>query len=140
MLGFTAFLSGLLFGTGLLLSGMTEPGKVLAFLDLAGEWDPSLALVMIGAIAVAAPSMRFAQQRPVTCLGAHVELPARRKVDLRLIVGSLLFGIGWGVVGICPGPAMTLISSGQWQVVLFVLAMVAGMGMFTALDGLRGAN
>ncbi|NQD94541.1 YeeE/YedE family protein [Pseudomonas sp. CrR25] len=127
---FTAWLAGLLFGLGLLLSGMANPAKVLGFLDLAGAWDPSLLLVMAGAIGVAAAPMAWARGRARSLLGAAVQLPGKRELDRRLIGGSLVFGIGWGLAGICPGPALVVLFSGHWQAVLFVLAMLAGMLLF----------
>ncbi|WP_372876563.1 DUF6691 family protein [Pseudomonas sp.] len=133
----TALLAGLLFGIGLLLSGMVNPTKVLGFLDLAGAWDPSLALVMVGAIAVAAAPLAWAKRRGQSLLGAPMQLPAKRELDPRLIGGSLVFGIGWGIAGICPGPALAILFSGHWQVIVFVLAMLAGMLLFTALERQR---
>ncbi|MCO6058108.1 YeeE/YedE family protein [Pseudomonas sp. MOB-449] len=135
MIRFSAFLAGLLFGLGLLLAGMANPAKVLAFLDLAGAWDPSLALVMAGAIAVALPAFTLARRLPRSWLGQPMQLPARRGPDPRLIGGSLLFGVGWGIAGICPGPALVLLLTGHWQVWLFVLAMSGGMLLFAGLEG-----
>ncbi|SFP60833.1 hypothetical protein SAMN05216601_116123 [Ectopseudomonas composti] len=134
----SAFVCGLLFGLGLLLAGMADPGKVLAFLDLAGHWDPSLALVMAGAIGVAALPLNLAQRRGKALLGGAMQLPTRRDLDARLIGGSLLFGVGWGIAGICPGPALAVLLTGHWQAALFVAAMLAGMLIFTALEGRRG--
>ncbi|TBU98935.1 DUF6691 family protein [Stutzerimonas kirkiae] len=134
-----AFLSGLLFGLGLLLAGMADPVKVLAFLDLAGAWDPSLALVMVAAISASAWPMHWARRRGVSLLGSPMRLPTRRAPDRRLVGGSLLFGVGWGIAGICPGPALVLLSTGHWQVIVFVLAMLAGMGLFNVLDNRRGS-
>lgn len=133
----TAFAAGLLFGLGLLLSGMANPAKVIGFLDLAGAWDPSLALVMAGAIGVAALPFTWARRRERTLLDAPMRLPEKRELDRRLIGGSLVFGIGWGVAGICPGPALAVLLSGRWEVVLFVLAMLGGMLLFTALESRR---
>ncbi|OHC24584.1 MAG: hypothetical protein A3J25_19230 [Pseudomonadales bacterium RIFCSPLOWO2_02_FULL_63_210] len=133
----TALLAGLLFGIGLLLAGMANPTKVLGFLDLAGAWDPSLALVMVGAIAVAAGPLAWAKGRAQSLLGAPMQIPAKRELDPRLIGGSLVFGIGWGIAGICPGPALAILLSGHWQVSVFVLAMLAGMLLFTALERRR---
>jgi uncharacterized membrane protein YedE/YeeE len=133
----TALLAGLLFGIGLLLSGMTNPSKVLGFLDLAGAWDPSLLLVMVAAIGVAAAPFAWAGRRSRSLLGAPMQVPVKRELDRRLIAGSLLFGIGWGVAGLCPGPALVILFSGYWQGVLFVLAMLAGMLLFTALERWR---
>ncbi|TRO41847.1 YeeE/YedE family protein [Pseudomonas sp. ALS1131] len=134
----SAFACGLLFGLGLLLAGMADPSKVLAFLDLAGAWDPSLALVMVAAIGVAALPMTLARRRSRALLGGAMQLPTRRDLDARLIGGSLVFGVGWGIAGICPGPALAILLSGHWQALLFVAAMLAGMLIFTALDGRRG--
>lgn len=134
----SAFVAGLLFGLGLLLAGMANPAKVLAFLDLAGNWDPSLALVMVGAICVAALPLNLAQRRTKALLGGAMQLPTRRDLDARLIGGSLLFGVGWGIAGICPGPAVAILLTGHRQALLFVAAMLAGMLIFTALEGWRG--
>ncbi|WP_339458443.1 DUF6691 family protein [Pseudomonas sp. EA_105y_Pfl2_R69] len=135
----TALLAGLIFGLGLLLAGMANPAKVLGFLDLAGAWDPSLALVMLGAIAVAVLPFRWARRQRLTLLDAPMQLPDKRNLDRRLIGGSLLFGVGWGIAGICPGPALAILLSGHWQVLLFVLAMLAGMLLFSALENRRAA-
>ena len=134
----SAFACGVLFGLGLLLAGMADPSKVLAFLDLAGAWDPSLALVMVAAIGVAALPMTLARRRSRALLGGAMQLPTRRDLDARLIGGSLLFGVGWGIAGICPGPAVAILLAGHWQALLFVAAMLAGMLIFTALEGRRG--
>lgn len=133
-----AFLAGVLFGLGLLLAGMANPAKVLAFLDLSGAWDPSLALVMFGAIAVAFLPFSWARLQRSSLLGAPMQLPSKRELDRRLIGGSLLFGIGWGIAGICPGPALATLLTGRWQVLLFVAAMLAGMILFAALERRRG--
>ncbi|WP_312343163.1 DUF6691 family protein [Stutzerimonas nitrititolerans] len=133
----TAFAAGLIFGMGLLLAGMADPAKVLGFLDLFGRWDPSLGLVMAGAIAVAIVPMQWARRQQRSLLGAPMQLPLKRKPDRRLVGGSLLFGIGWGIAGICPAPALSLLLAGYWQAFLFVLAMLAGMGLFSALESRR---
>ena len=125
----TAYLSGLLFGVGLLLSGMTNPAKVLAFLDLGGAWDPSLAFVMAGAIAMAMPAFYVARMRPTTWLGSPIHLPRYTRIDRRLAIGSLVFGAGWGLAGFCPGPALTMLFTGDHQVLLFVAAMLAGLSV-----------
>lgn len=130
----TAFLAGLIFGLGLLLAGMANPAKVLGFLDLAGAWDPSLALVMVAAIGVALLPLTWAKHRSRSLLGAPMQLPVKRELDRRLIGGSLLFGIGWGIAGICPGPAVAILLTGHWQVLLFVAAMLLGMLLFEALE------
>ncbi|MNH22700.1 hypothetical protein D3C78_298370 [compost metagenome] len=131
----TAFFAGLIFGLGLLLAGMANPAKVLAFLDVAGAWDPSLALVMAGAIAVAAAPLNWARKHKRSLLGAPMQIPVKRELDARLIGGSLVFGIGWGIAGICPGPAVAISLTGHWQVLVFVVAMLAGMYAFTVLQG-----
>jgi hypothetical protein len=135
----TALLAGLIFGVGLLLAGMANPAKVLGFLDLAGAWDPSLALVMLAAIAVAVLPFRWARQQSLTLLDAPMQLPNKRNLDRRLIGGSLLFGVGGGIAGVCPGPALAILLSGHWQVLLFVLAMLAGMLLFSVLENRRAA-
>lgn len=134
----TAFLAGLVFGLGLLLAGMANPAKVLGFLDLAGAWDPSLALVMAGAIALALLPFAWARRRSYSLLGAPIRLPVKRVLDRRLIGGSLLFGIGWGIAGICPGPAVAILLSGHWQVLVFVAAMLAGMALFEVFERRAG--
>ena len=127
----TSLLAGLVFGLGLILSGMADPAKVLGFLDLAGRWDPSLAFVMAGAIAVGLIAFRIADARNVSVLGLPMKLPQdRRTLDRRLIGGALLFGIGWGLAGFCPGPALVALGAGSGQALLFVGAMVAGMLLF----------
>ena len=134
----TAFFAGLVFGLGLLLAGMANPAKVLGFLDLAGAWDPSLALVMAGAIALALLPFAWARRRSYSLLGAPLQLPVKRVLDRRLLGGSLLFGIGWGIAGICPGPAVAILLSGHWQVLVFVAAMLAGMALFEVFERRAG--
>jgi uncharacterized protein len=126
----SAFASGLLFGLGLIVSQMVNPAKVLGFLDIFGNWDPSLALVMGGAVAVSALGTLIAKRRGVPVLAPRLEIPTRRDLDLRLIGGAALFGIGWGLVGLCPGPALVGLTFGPWQVFVFVAAMIAGMALF----------
>ncbi|MQY50853.1 YeeE/YedE family protein [Rhodocyclus tenuis] len=135
-----ALLSGLIFGAGLLLSGMANPAKVLGFLDVAGAWDPSLMLVMIGAIAVAFLPFRFARTRTKSWLGEAMSLPRRQQIDRRLLLGSALFGIGWGIAGFCPGPGLLSIGLGLPQGLLFVLAMLAGMALFEVIERARAAK
>lgn len=125
-----ALAAGLLFGLGLIVSGMADPAKVLGFLDLAGQWDPSLALVMGGAIAIGLPAFTLARKRQRTLLGEPMQLPTARTIDRRLVLGSLLFGIGWGIAGICPGPALVLLGMASGKGLVFVLAMLAGMLLF----------
>lgn len=134
----SAFISGLVFSFGLLLSGMANPEKVLGFLDLFGAWDPSLALVMGGAIAVGLPAFMLAKKRQTAILGDAIQLPGKRELDKRLILGSLVFGVGWGLAGFCPGPG--IVATGALEVggLVFVLAMVAGMLAFRLLESRRG--
>src|SRR5258706_6719691 len=134
MYAFTALLSGLAFGIGLIVSGMANPAKVLGFLDLAGHWDPSLALVMAGAIAVGAVAFFVAGRRTRSDLDAHMEIPSARNIDRRLLLGSFAFGLGWGLAGFCPGPAIVSLGSGQVKAVVFVAAMLAGMAAFELLQ------
>ncbi len=129
------FAVGLLFGIGLILSGMTDPGKVIGFLDLAGAWDPSLALVMGGAIVVGVFAFGLAKKRSTTFLGGALHLPGSRDIDKRLLAGSLLFGAGWGLAGFCPGPAMVSLGGGEPKAAVFVLAMLAGMAIFEWSEG-----
>lgn len=131
-----SLLAGLVFGVGLIVSGMANPAKVLGFLDLAGPWDPSLAFVMAGAIAVGALAFAVARKRTTSFLGMPMKLPAARQLDRRLIGGSLLFGIGWGVAGFCPGPALVALGMGEQKAAVFVAAMLAGMGLFEILESL----
>lgn len=128
------FAAGLIFGIGLILSGMTDPGKVLGFLDLAGAWDPSLALVMGGAILVGGVGFWWAQRRTVNLLGGELNLSQSTLIDRRLVLGSLTFGVGWGLAGFCPGPALVSLGAGQPKAIVFVLAMLVGMGLFEWLE------
>jgi uncharacterized protein len=131
---FFALLSGSIFGLGLILAGMANPAKVLGFLDLAGLWDPSLALVMAGAIGVGAIAFAIAGKRDSSLLGLTMHLPNARHIDKRLVLGGLAFGIGWGLAGICPGPAIVLLGAGSVQGLVFVVAMLVGMGIFEWLE------
>ena len=125
-----ACLSGLIFGLGLLLSGMSHPAKVQGFLDITGAWDPSLAFTMAGAIGVAMPSFFWAQQRSRTWLGLPLALPVNSRVDRRLVVGSVLFGVGWGLSGICPGPALVGLGGGFLPAMVFVAGFCGGILAF----------
>jgi uncharacterized protein len=134
-----ALLAGLVFGIGLIVSGMADPAKVLGFLDLAGAWDPSLALVMAGAVAVGLVAFAVAGRRTTSLLGAEMQLPTARHVDRRLVVGSLLFGAGWGIAGFCPGPGLVALGMGEFKALVFVAAMLVGMGLFEWIEARRSA-
>ena len=131
---FSEFLIGLLFGWGLLISGMTDPGKVLGFLDLAGAWDPSLAFVMGGGVLVGLVGFALAKKRTTSFLGSAMHLPTSRDIDRRLVLGSLTFGAGWGLAGFCPGPGIVAMGAGESKATLFVVAMIAGMLAFELLN------
>ena len=139
---FIALISGLVFGLGLILSGMTNPAKVIGFLDVAGNWDPSLALVMGGAIVAAFVPFRLAKRRTKALLGGPMRLPTATDIDRRLVLGSLAFGAGWGLAGYCPGPALTSLLSGGIKPLIFVVSMLAGMAVFELLQSRprRSAN
>lgn len=132
-----ALLVGLVFGLGLIVSGMTDPARVLGFLDLAGWWNPSLAFVMGGAIAVALPAFVVAARRQRTLTGAPLQLPTATRIDRRLVLGALAFGAGWGLAGLCPGPALALIATGNGKVLVFVASMLVGMGIFEVVERWR---
>lgn len=131
---FTALIVGLVFGLGLILSGMTDPAKVLGFLDLAGSWDPSLGFVMGGAILVGAIAFGFAARRERSLLGEPMRLPTATRIDRRLVLGSLAFGAGWGLAGYCPGPALASLATGGIKPLVFTAAMLAGMAIFELLE------
>lgn len=128
--------AGLVFGLGLIISGMTDPSKVIDFLDLAGNWDPSLAFVMGGAILVGVLAFRFARTRPQAILGGPMRLPAATHIDRRLVLGGLAFGAGWGLAGYCPGPVLASLATGGSQPLIFTVAMLAGMAIFEIQDRL----
>jgi hypothetical protein len=130
------FVVGLMFGVGLLASGMTDPGKVIGFLDLFGAWDPSLALVMGGAVVVGFFAFALAKKRTTTFLGGALRFPTSTQMDKPLVIGSLLFGAGWGLGGFCPGPALVSMADGQSKAMLFVAAMLVGMLGFELMDRL----
>jgi uncharacterized protein len=127
----SALLSGLVFGFGLIVSGMANPAKVLGFLDLAGAWDPSLALVMAGAFAVGFFAFLVAKKRTLSFIGAEMKLPTASAIDRRLLTGSALFGAGWGIAGFCPGPGLVALGMGEPKALVFVAAMLVGMVIFT---------
>jgi len=139
MLRLVAFLSGVIFALGLGLGGMTQPHKVIAFLDLAGRWDPSLAFVMAGAIAVYLPAYRLMKRRGRPLLAPTLELPTRTELDAPLLAGAALFGIGWGLSGFCPGPALVSLTTLAVPALVFGAAMLAGMGLHTLVQR-RGAR
>jgi uncharacterized protein len=130
----TALLSGLLFGVGLITSGMTNPAKVLGFLDIAGKWEPSLGFVMAGGIAIGTIAFQFAKRRKKSLLGLPMQIPASSSVTLRLVLGSAVFGVGWGLAGFCPGPALVALGAGFPKAWGFVAAMLAGMAVFELLQ------
>ena len=134
MVALIAFGSGLVFGLGLIISGMANPAKVLGFLDLAGAWDPSLAFVMGGAVLVTAAGFALLRRRRASLSGEPLRWPTATPVDVRLAVGSLAFGAGWGLAGFCPGPALVAASAGVSEALIFVAAMVAGMAIFSVLE------
>jgi uncharacterized protein len=136
----SAFLSGLVFGLGLLVSGMSDPGKVIGFLDVAGSWDPSLAFVMAGAILVAFFAFALARRRARTFFGEALHLPQRSDIDARLLGGSVVFGIGWGLAGFCPGPAIVAFGAGFDKATVFVIAMLAGMLVYRVIARHRGSQ
>ena len=124
------FLVGLLFGLGLLLSGMTDPSKVQGFLDIAGAWDPSLAFVMGGGVVVGLVGFSWAKRQPTSFSGSALHWPELSHIDRSLVLGSLMFGVGWGLAGFCPGPALVSMAAGNDKALVFVIAMVSGMVMF----------
>ena len=132
-----SYVSGLIFAVGLALSGMTQPSKVIGFLDIAGNWDPSLILVMGGAIAIYMLAYWVLRPRATKRAGSVIVLSSRRDIDTPLIAGAALFGLGWGIAGLCPGPAVTSLASGQTSILLFVGAMLGGMYLFTLLPDVR---
>lgn len=137
MRSITALAAGLLFGLGLILSGMTNPAKVLGFLDFAGNWDPSLAFVMGGAVLVGSLMFPFATRRPESILGDTIRLPSATRIDRRLVLGGLAFGVGWGLAGYCPGPALASLAQGGMKPLLFFAAMLAGMALFEVLEQIK---
>jgi len=137
---FFALTSGTIFGLGLILAGMANPAKVLAFLDLTGLWDPSLALVMGGAIGIGLIAFTIAKKRHTSFLGLKMQLPTSRIIDKRLVLGGLVFGIGWGLSGICPAPAFVLLGTGSIKGIIFVTSMLVGMEIFEVIESYRKAD
>ncbi len=135
-----SFIAGLVFGLGLILSGMTDPSKVIGFLDLAGAWDPSLAFVMGGAVLVGSIAFRFARHRARSWLGNAMRLPTATQIDKRLVLGGLVFGIGWGLAGYCPGPALASLAQGGGKSLIFVVSMLAGMAIYEIQDRIAVSN
>ncbi|WP_098714747.1 DUF6691 family protein [Acinetobacter baumannii] len=129
-----AFIFGGLFSLGLMISGMSNPAKVLGFLDIFGQWDISLMFVMLGAIAVALIPFQRAIKKPKTIFNEQIQLPTNTQIDQRLIVGTFIFGIGWGIAGICPAPALTLIGLGHFEALYFIVAMLVGMFIYRILN------
>ena len=127
-------LAGLLFGIGLLISGMTDPVKVQGFLDVFGAWDISLALVMGGGLIVAIVGVQLAKRQQTSWIGTLIEMPTKTTINKKLLIGAMLFGIGWGLVGICPGPGIVLLGTGQWQAYVFIPAMIIGMLVYQWLE------
>ena len=127
-------LAGLLFGFGLLISGMTDPVKVQGFLDVFGAWDISLALVMGGGLVVALVGVQLAKRQQSSWIGTLIEMPTKTTINKKLLIGAMLFGIGWGLVGICPGPGIVLLGTGQWQAYVFIPAMIIGMLVYQWLE------
>lgn len=136
----TSFIVGLVFGIGLIVAGMTNPAKVQGFLDLRGNWDPSLALVMGGAILVGLVAFRFAGKRERSLLGEAMRLPTAIAIDRRLVLGGLGFGAGWGLAGFCPGPALASLATGGIKALIFTVAMLAGMIVFEVLERSAAAS
>ena len=130
-----AFIFGGLFSVGLMLSGMSNPAKVIGFLDIFGQWDPSLAFVMIGAIVVAFIPFQKEIRNPVTVFNEVIELPKNNQLDTKLVAGAFIFGIGWGIAGICPAPAFTLIGLGHYQALYFIVAMLFGILIHRKVTG-----
>ena len=124
-----AWITGLVFGSGIAISGMIDPAKVLNFFDLAGTWDPSLAFVMGGAVVVTFIGYRLVLRRRAPLFEPRFQVPTASAIDMRLVGGSALFGIGWGIAGFCPGAAIPALGTGRWEVVLFLVSVVAGIGL-----------
>ncbi|SEG13957.1 DUF6691 family protein [Nitrosomonas ureae] len=137
MVGLMAWVSGIVFGLGIILSGMVNPAIVLAFLDITGRWDASLIGAMAGAVAVSSIAFAIAKKQKKSYLGGYIQIPSVTKIDTRLILGGIVFGIGWGIAGICPGPALVLVGSGNQEAIIFLIAMLCGMGIFEIMQRKR---
>jgi len=127
---FSSLIVGTVFGIGLTVSQMINPAKVIGFLDIFGNWDPTLAVVMAGALAVSAPGYYLARKRGAPVAATRLEIPTRKDIDARLVGGAALFGVGWGLAGFCPGPALSALATGLWPVAVFVVSMIAGMWLY----------
>lgn len=136
MLNLYSFFSGLIFGFGLLISGMANPSRVLGFLDVAGKWDPSLGFVMIGAILISFLAFQYSKRMKKTLCGEEMKLPCSNEINKKLIFGSLIFGIGWGLVGFCPGPVFVALGAGKLKALIFIIAMLMGMLIYEGLQKL----
>lgn len=137
MLFLTSLIAGLLFGVGLIISGMTNPEKIIGFLDILGNWDPSLFFVMLGAVFISFFAFRLASKKPVSFLGQTMNIPTKKDIDLPLIYGSIIFGIGWGLAGYCPGPAIASIATINSQPIVFVIAMLIGMLVYEVIKRIQ---
>lgn len=131
---FIALIAGIIFGFGIIGSGMVNPALVLAFLDVTGDWDATLLWVMGGAVTVGTVAFMLAKKREQSYLGLPMQIPGVAKIDSRLLLGSLLFGIGWGIAGICPGPALVLMGTGNGDALVFLVAMLLGMGIYQIMQ------
>lgn len=134
-----AYLSGLVFGVGIAVSGMINPAKVLNFFDIAGSWDPSLMFVMGGALAVALPGYHFVLRRPAPATDSRFHLPTKTTIDARLLGGSAVFGVGWGIAGFCPGGALPALGTGRMEVFAFVVALLSGMLIARGIEKARNS-
>jgi hypothetical protein len=136
----TTYLIGLIFGLGISISGMANPAKVLNFFDIAGAWDPSLAFVMGGAVVVTFIGYRLVLGRGTPLFGTKFQLPTNNAIDAKLVGGAAVFGVGWGIAGFCPGGALPALGTGRWEVILFVIAMIAGIWLAKALQSMGAAR
>ncbi len=134
MAKFMALLAGVIFGVGLIIGGMVNPANIIAFLDVTGQWNPSLVLVMVGAIAIALPAFQIAKTKHQSLCGVAIQLPTNKAIDKRLVAGSVAFGAGWGLAGFCPAPAVVSAATGQWQALVFTIAMLIGFYLFSVLE------